>query len=96
MTRSSILAAALAAGVLAAPVALAQADTNDAAEHARERYYSSYGTPTPVPAAAAPARNDAGDGAPWPTIALVVAGGGLVAGTGVGISRRRRTSSLAS
>ena len=39
MTRRSILAAALAAGVLAAPVALAQRMPNDAAERARERYY---------------------------------------------------------
>ena len=92
MTRSSILAAALAAGVLAAPVALARADTNEAAELARERYYMSYGTPTPTPAAATQARDDAGDGTPWPTIALVVAGGGLVAGTGVGIARRGRRS----
>jgi hypothetical protein len=92
MTHRSILAAALAASTLAAPAALARADTNDAAERARERYYSTYGTPTPAPAAATPTRDASGDGTPWPTIALVVAGGGLVAGTGVGIARHGRRS----
>ena len=101
MTRRTMLvpalAAALGAGALATPIAQAQPigePIGEDAALAQERYYSSYGaagTPRPV---ATPARDSGGD-TPWPTSALVVAGGGLVAGTGVGIARRGRRSRVA-
>jgi hypothetical protein len=83
-----VLAAALGAGALASPVAHARPTGEDAAL-AQEQYYSSYGGAGTLRPVATPARDGGGE-TPWPTIALLVAGGGLAAGTGVAVARRGR------
>jgi len=76
--RFSLLALLLVAGLMALPAA-ALAQSNDAALAAQERYYSSYGQPTPVPAAT----SDASDGPGW-TLALVGGAALLLAGVAFG------------
>jgi hypothetical protein len=75
--RFSLLALLLVVGLLALPAAaLAQSDD---ASLAQERYYSSYGQPTPVPAAT----SDTSDGPGW-TLALVGGAALLLAGVAFG------------
>jgi hypothetical protein len=75
--RFSLLALLLVVGLLALPAAaLAQ---SDAALAAQERYYSSYGQPTSIPAAT----NDTSDGPGW-TLALVGGAALLLAGIAFG------------
>jgi hypothetical protein len=76
--RFSLLALLLVVGLLALPAA-ALAQANDAALAAQERYYSSYGQPAPIPAAA----NDTSDGPGW-TLALVGGAALLLAGVAFG------------
>jgi hypothetical protein len=100
MTRRTMLvpalAVALGAGTLATPVVQARPidDAADAAALAQEGYYSSYGAAGTLSPVATPAPDGGGD-TPWPTIALLVAGGGLAAGTGVAVARRGRRSRVA-
>lgn len=81
--RMPLLALALVVALLALPAA-ALAQSNDAALAAQERYYSSYGQPTPIPAAT----SDTSDGPGW-TLALVGGAGLLLAGVAFGAMGRR-------
>jgi hypothetical protein len=79
--RFSLLALLLVVGLLALPAA-ALAQANDAALAAQERYYSSYGQPAPIPAAATDT-TDTSDGPGW-TLALVGGAALLLAGVAFG------------